>query len=615
MKKQRLFFYFSLVTLTTLSTVHLLGCSGGSKSDSGGSTSSGSSYSISGAATYDYVPALDNVTEGGVRLNYSAKTAKPIRRAVVQAISGSTVIASSSTDDLGNFTITGITEGTSVNIRVLAKSTQTSYTPDSTAPNYCNGAAWDIRVVDNATNNSASETDPSLRSQYAVTTSSTYSTATTGVTLSAGLTYSSGYTLRAAAPFAILDSLVTQMELVCQSEANTSFAKLYVNWSSDNTNAGGNKYQGQVGTSHYTTEDYTSESSVGNLYILGKENTDTDEYDDHVIAHEFGHYLESKLYRSDSIGDSHSMGDSLDPRVAFGEGYGNALSAMTFNDAVYVDTSGSNQASGFVINMATAPTGDDKAIYSERAVQNFLWQLYDARDATANSGSYDRIHNIMRNYQRTTPALTNIMSFGAYYVQQYSKSGDGFNTLFAAAFDVPVDALCSGTCPASGGTADLYDSDYDLASAYGASGSAPKNYKQGTSTTFNANFWRQYFTLTSGANSDSDHMQVHAGGYTSSYGNKYGLRRWYKYVVPSNTTSLKFVATSSNCATDTLDIQVFRNGTPVAADYQTTGATAGCPDSSTAAGTTLTATAGETLIVVVTGKSTTTTGYTMTVTP
>ncbi|MEK6627221.1 MAG: hypothetical protein AABY53_01215 [Bdellovibrionota bacterium] len=575
-------------------------------------------FSISGNVTYDWIPAKDSVTEGGVRLDYAAKAARPVRRAVVQAVDSSgNVVVSSSTDDLGNYTLSSIPGGSSVQVRVLSKSTVTSYTPDTTAPNFCSGANWDVRVVNNFTNNASSLTNPALRSQYAVTDSTFRSAAATGVNLLAGLTYASGYTLRAAAPFAMLDTIITQIELVCQSEANATFAKLYVNWSDQNTNASGNLYAGQIGTSHYTTEDHTGESSVGNLYILGKENTDTDEYDDHVMAHEFGHYLESKLYRSDSRGGSHSLGDSLDARVAFGEGFGNALSAMTFNDAVYVDTAGANQASGFILNMATAPTGDDKGIYSERAVQNFLWNLYDARDGTANSGSYDRIHNIFKNFQKTTPALTTVASFSAYYVQVYDKASEGIETLFNNAFDVSVNALCSGVCPGTGAVADLFDTNNDFSAAYGATGSAPKNYKQTTGTTFATNFWNLYFPLANGANTDANHMQIHAGGYTAgTFSNKYGNNRWYLYNVAGATTTLKFVATIGGvCTADIMDMFVYKNGVIVAGDFTSTGATAGCPDSSAALGAPLTAAASDKIIVVIQGNTTTTTSFDITVTP
>ena len=70
-------------------------------------------------------------------------------------------------------------------------------------------------------------------------------------------------------------------------------------------------------------------------------------FDQHVVVHEFGHYFENQLARSDSIGGAHSEGDFLDPTVAFSEGWGNAFSAIVLGDTVYRDSGGPSQGSGF----------------------------------------------------------------------------------------------------------------------------------------------------------------------------------------------------------------------------------------------------------------------------
>ena len=66
----------------------------------------GPPYSVSGTATYGWVPARDSA-EGGVRLDYTAVQARPIRRAVVQAVDGDgSQLGSSITADDGSFTLT-----------------------------------------------------------------------------------------------------------------------------------------------------------------------------------------------------------------------------------------------------------------------------------------------------------------------------------------------------------------------------------------------------------------------------------------------------------------------------------------------------------------------------
>src|SRR5690606_40072898 len=48
------------------------------------------------------------------------------------------------------------------------------------------------------------------------------------------------------------------------------------------------------------------------IYLLGAENVDTDEFDTHVILHEWAHYFEKALSRTDTIGGMHQYADYLD---------------------------------------------------------------------------------------------------------------------------------------------------------------------------------------------------------------------------------------------------------------------------------------------------------------
>lgn len=64
------------------------------------------------------------------------------------------------------------------------------------------------------------------------------------------------------------------------------------------------------------------------LYILGGSNgnsttADTDHFDDSVILHEFGHFLEDVYSKSDSQGGSHNGNFIIDPRLAWSEGWAN----------------------------------------------------------------------------------------------------------------------------------------------------------------------------------------------------------------------------------------------------------------------------------------------------
>ena len=562
---------------------------------------SGSGFNLSGRFTYDYVPAKYNVTEGSVKLDYLVKTPRPGRRLIVEAIQSSSAIATALTNDLGNYTLL-VPTGKNVFVRVSSLVVDGSNATDATGPNTCSGASYDIRVVDN-TNSKAS---------YAMQSVSSYTTTTDPINLHAKLTIAnSTYTDRTASPFALIDSIVTELELVCQGNASQSFPLLYVNWSTENTTSGGLKTAGQISTSHYT-----SEKGIGNLYILGAEDVDTDEFDDHIVAHEFGHYLENKIFRSDSIGGPHGANDVLDPRVAFGEGYGNAISAMTFNDAIYVDTTGVDQAAGFSLDVSIAPVGNQKTIYNEGAMQYFLWRLYENRDSSANSGSFDRIYNIMANYQKTTPALTTGQSFASYYNQVYGGRAENLSTLWKDSSYLHGDfnSLCSGSCSGFGDIADPFDLDNDLGTRYGGS-----NYNYADTTgTQDANFWKLYKEIFSGTSTVDKHDQLldsgdHHGTHFSPW-NKMGYQRYYRYVAKSNgKITIAVTNTSLGCARNYLDMYIYNAGNRIGVDNSSSG----CPS------VTFFATSGVTYVVNLRGFPTlfsagsplNLSGYTISVTP
>ncbi|NJL24635.1 MAG: hypothetical protein HC902_05330 [Calothrix sp. SM1_5_4] len=78
------------------------------------------------------------------------------------------------------------------------------------------------------------------------------------------------------------------------------------------------------------------------LFILGGQdgdvnNSDTDHFDNPVIIHEYGHFLEDVVGRSDSPGGSHNGNKVIDPRLAWSEGWGNFFQATVI---AYYDPSG-----------------------------------------------------------------------------------------------------------------------------------------------------------------------------------------------------------------------------------------------------------------------------------
>lgn len=565
-------------------------------------------FTVAGTAQYEY---YEPTTAGGSQMNYGAKQTGPIRRATVQVMNGTTVVATGVTNDDGGYSIpVDVTVGTTLFVRVLSRSTVTSNTADglggATLEN-CVGASWDVRVVDNVTGNSSSQNNASLRPIYALDSSTFASPAmgTQNVNPTAAMNFAAGsYTTRAGAPFRILDIAVASMETACQGRANITFPLVYINWSESNVPSSGNRYQGQIGTSFFTTE---TTSLIANLYILGAVGSDTDELDSHVVTHEFGHYLENKIYRSDSIGGSHSLTDSLDPRLAFGEGFGNAFSGIVQNDPVYIDTSGAAQGSGFSINVSTAPAStNNRGFWSETSMQYMIYTFWQ------NRGSFDRIHNILENYQKTSDAATSGLTFVSYYASVYGQAADSLTTLWtgAGALSSPIDALCTGSCAAGTPVYSPFDLEGDLGTAF----SATRGYNQVGNNSFGAAFWNKYRALSSGTNAATAHDQIALGGYTlnSSNLNKLGLRRLYTVTATGSSTTVRVSSVTQTGVTcsnsDRLDMAVYRKGVLVGLDEAASGATASCPS------VTFCSTAGQTYIVEVAGFGTVG-AYTLSVSP
>lgn len=105
---------------------------------------------------------------------------------------------------------------------------------------------------------------------------------------------------------------------------------------------------------------------------------DTDEFDDPVLMHEFGHFLEAAFSESDSPGGSHD-GSPTDPRLAFGEGYGTYVGCRISGSSLYFDTSASGATVTDINNTGMMASANDalgiKQLMSEYTVGEMLWRI------------------------------------------------------------------------------------------------------------------------------------------------------------------------------------------------------------------------------------------------
>ena len=341
---------------------------------------------ISGRLTFDFVP--HDTTTGG--LDYSATRRNPMRGVVVQALNASgTVLDSDISDASGNYAL-DVSPVIDVRIRARAVLLRTS------------GATWDVRVTDNTNNNALYVLDSSLADSG--TTASTRD-------LNAGSGWDgSAYTgERAAAPFAILDPVYETIQKFAAVDPDIVFPPVEFRWSVNNRAVQGDLEDGEITTSFYAS----SEGCPGNIYLLGDDNADTDEYDFGIVVHEWGHYFEDCLSRSDSIGGRHGPGDRLDPRLALGEGWGYAVAAIGTGNPVYYDSFGTGQSRGGLFNVE-ANTNVNAGWYNEASVWSILYDLYDSADDGADvlSLGLGPIYRTLVDPGYTgTPLFTTIFTF------------------------------------------------------------------------------------------------------------------------------------------------------------------------------------------------------------
>lgn len=350
---------------------------------SSSSSSSVNKVALSGKVTYDFVPFASN--DG---LDYNNIERRPIRGAVVEAVdSNGSTIATTTSDSRGLYSMS-IAKSQTVKIRVSAKLYKAVATGKS---------SWDFEVRDNTNANALYVMDGSL------TSVGTGTTQTRNLNASSGWDGSSYSSTRTAASFSILDVVYQAMQKIISAQNDAVFPPLNIFWSKNNISANGDKGLGQITTSHY---DGTS------LYILGKENSDTDEYDVAVVAHEWSHYYEAQFSRSDSPGGSHGSDDMLDIRLAFGEGFGNGMSSIFRDDPLYYDTMGNHQASGWSMNVES-DIDTNKGWFSENSIQRILYDVYDSHNDAGDrlSLGFAPIHKLLTGKEKNTPAFTSIFSF------------------------------------------------------------------------------------------------------------------------------------------------------------------------------------------------------------
>lgn len=133
---------------------------------------------------------------------------------------------------------------------------------------------------------------------------------------------------------------------------------------------------------------YPSSGFPDALYILGGISgstcTDTDHFDNSVIIHEYGHFLENIVAQTDSPGGSHNGNQVIDPRLSWSEGFSDFIQAKALSRNFYRDTVGNSACgnaslafSDFRLDMQVAgqdiPTNAGEGTFREFATARALY--------------------------------------------------------------------------------------------------------------------------------------------------------------------------------------------------------------------------------------------------
>ncbi|PCJ60005.1 MAG: hypothetical protein COA79_09365 [Planctomycetota bacterium] len=374
----------------------------------------GETSTISGQVTFDSIN--HNPNQHG--LDYENISIKPVRNVVVQVVDASdrsTIVATAKTTATGyySFALQGSKE---IFIRVRAELRNSS------------GSRYDISVVNNFEKYALYVLDaedifisPERAIQLNVHASSGWS----------GTKYNAE---RAAAPFAILDAIYDCVKLLESADSNVKLPKLKVNWCPENKASEEMKAEiGEIVTSHF--------SSTNDIYLLGNADVDTDEFDKSIIMHEFAHYVEASISRSDSIGGMHSVTEKLDMRVAFGEGFANAFACIASNNPEYRDSFGLEQSTGSYKNL------DDNNFsstgwYNEGSVGSILYDLFDTENEDNDSISlpFKNIYDVLSKDHVQNDGVNSIFSF-LFYLKIRNPEISESISLLASAQDIEASNL------------------------------------------------------------------------------------------------------------------------------------------------------------------------------
>lgn len=164
---------------------------------------------------------------------------------------------------------------------------------------------------------------------------------------------------RGSGPFNILAAINRANNILRAADPEINLPPITIRWST-------------------TYQEGTAFDRNNTIYVNGRRDVDSDEFDDHVIIHEYGHFIEQNFSKVESPGGQHMPADQLDPRLAWSEGWGNFFASACLNDPLYIDTysEGVLLKSNIEDNNCKCAAG----YWNEHSVSSSLWDIFDSNN-------------------------------------------------------------------------------------------------------------------------------------------------------------------------------------------------------------------------------------------
>ena len=340
-------------------------------------------YLLTGVITYDRVPV-----SSGSKLDFENTQILPVRKVNLSLLNDSgSVVKSSTTDENGAYSFE-ITADGAYRVRAYAQTSSPSIAIRDNTDDY--GATYYGQSVQVMELDGPKEHNLHFPSGWA------------------GTNANGAYTNpRMAAPFAILDFLYGVETRILSYRDDLYFPALNVYWSDKNLPLTGDIVEGQIGSTHWDGE---------KLYVLGKADVDTDEYDQAVLGHEWMRYFLDSFSRSDLTSSSSFGVFSSAPDIAFEQGLLLGFASWLTEADYYRDTLSLKQQHGQAINLTQTSLGPGWA--NGGMIAQLLGQLIELEGVGVAP-----LLDVLVDSLATTPICNTIFSF-LFYLKHHADIGD-----------------------------------------------------------------------------------------------------------------------------------------------------------------------------------------------